>query len=405
LQPHVIGSRPIAALLASQAISGLGSQMTFLALPWFVLVTSGSPSRMGLVFAVEVLPVALFGIPSGGVVQRYGARSTMLVCDFASAPLIALIPLLHALGALPFPLLLGIVFATGVFLTPYFSASRLLLPEILGEDERAVAQGNTVLEGTTQLTGLIGPAVAGVLIGVLGAANVLWLDAASFLASFALLAALVPAGSPVVPEEHERGLLAGVRYIARDRLLRLVTFVSLLVGVVIPFLFAAVPVLAYERYDGRAEVAGWMFAAWGGGSVAGSAFAYRAVARLRPLRLARVAFVACALPLWGLLFELPPVGPVAAIFACSFFVPSLNAPVLGLFSLRVPRALRGKTMTALVTANSLARPVSYAVAGPLLAHAGLGPTFLVVAVGMSLAAAVFVAGTLNAGEAAVEEAA
>jgi hypothetical protein len=129
------------------------------------------------------------------------------------------------------------------------------------------------------------------------------------------------------------------------------------------------------------------------------------VARLRPLRLARVAFVACALPLWGLLFELPPVGPVAAIFACSFFVPSLNAPVLGLFSLRVPRALRGKTMTALVTANSLARPVSYAVAGPLLAHAGLGPTFLVVAVGMSLAAAVFVAGTLNAGEAAVEEAA
>jgi hypothetical protein len=65
--------------------------------------------------------------------------------------------------------------------------------EILGEDDRAVAQGNTVLEGTRQLTGLVGPAIAGVLIGVLGAANVLWLDAGSFLASFLVLAALVPA--------------------------------------------------------------------------------------------------------------------------------------------------------------------------------------------------------------------
>jgi len=401
----VIRSRSVVALLASQAISGLGSQLTFVALPWFVLVTSGSPSRMALVFAVEVLPVAVLGIPSGGVVQRYGARTTMVVCDLVSAPLIALIPLLHALDALSFPLLLVIVFATGVFLTPYFSASRLLVPELVGEDDRAVAQGNSVLEGTTQLMGLVGPAVAGVLIAWLGAANVLWLDAASFLVSFALLATLVPRGTLVAPEEHERGILAGVRYIARDRLLRLVTVVSLLVGIVIPFLFAALPVLAYRRFDGRAEVAGWMFAAWGGGSVAGSVFAYRAVTRFAPLPLARAAFVACALPLWALLFHLPIAGVMAAIFACAFFVPSLNAPILGLFSLRSPPALRGKTMTALVTANSLARPLSFAVAGPLLVHAGLGVTFAVVAVGLTVAAAVFVVGTLDAPESAVEEAA
>jgi hypothetical protein len=79
--------------------------------------------------------------------------------------------------------------------------------------------------------------------------------------------------------------------------------------------------------------------------------------------------------------------------------------LLALFSLRVPRALRGKTMTALVTANRLARPLSFALAGLLLAHAGVGPTFFVVAAGTSIAAAVFVVGTLEAGETAVEEAA
>jgi len=195
-------------------------------------------------------------------------------------------------------------------------------------------------------------------------------------------------------------VLAGVRFVFRDRLLRLMTFVSLLVGVVIPFLFAALPVLAYERYDRRAEVAGWMFAAWGGGSVAGSVLAYRAVTRVAPLQLARPAFVACAIPLWALLFDVPPAVAVGAIFACAFFVPSLNAPVLGLFSLRSPPALRGKTMTALVTANSLARPLSFAAAGPLLVHAGLTATFLVAAAGLTIAAAVFVLGTAQVGAAA-----
>jgi len=52
--------------------------MTFLALPWFVLVTTGSPAKMGIALAVELAPVALLGVPSGTVVSRLGARTTML---------------------------------------------------------------------------------------------------------------------------------------------------------------------------------------------------------------------------------------------------------------------------------------------------------------------------------------
>ena len=74
---------PIAALVAAEIVSILGSRMTYLALPWFVLVTTGSAAKMTIVLAVEILPVALFGIPSGMVVERLGARTTMLVCDAA----------------------------------------------------------------------------------------------------------------------------------------------------------------------------------------------------------------------------------------------------------------------------------------------------------------------------------
>ena len=67
--------RSIFALLSSEVISSLGSQMTFLALPWFVLTTTGSTTRMGIVLAAELLPIALLGIPSGAVVSRLGARA------------------------------------------------------------------------------------------------------------------------------------------------------------------------------------------------------------------------------------------------------------------------------------------------------------------------------------------
>ena len=91
----MIRSRPIAALLVAEAVSSIGTRLTWLALPWFVFVTTGSPTRMSFVFVAELVPMALLGVPSGAVVQRIGARQTMLVCDFARAPIVATVPLLH----------------------------------------------------------------------------------------------------------------------------------------------------------------------------------------------------------------------------------------------------------------------------------------------------------------------
>ena len=88
--------RGILALLSAEIISSLGSQMTFLALPWFVLTTTGSTTRMGIVLAAELLPIATLGIPSGGIVTRLGARRTMLVADLCRVPLMISIPLLYS---------------------------------------------------------------------------------------------------------------------------------------------------------------------------------------------------------------------------------------------------------------------------------------------------------------------
>ena len=121
----------------------------------------------------------------------------MVVGDAARAPLMLAIPVLYGAGLLTFPVLLACVFVTGVFLAPYFSAERLILPELVGDDEPTVAQANAVVEGAQRAMALIGPVLAGVLIAAIGAANVLYVDAATFAVSFLILLTLVPKGKPV----------------------------------------------------------------------------------------------------------------------------------------------------------------------------------------------------------------
>ena len=74
-----VNKRAVGALVVAELISTLGSRMTYLALPWFVLVTTGSAAKMSVVLAVQILPMAILGVPSGTLVQRLGSRTAMLV--------------------------------------------------------------------------------------------------------------------------------------------------------------------------------------------------------------------------------------------------------------------------------------------------------------------------------------
>jgi len=92
-------ARPLTALFVAEVVSTTGSEMAAVALPWFVLVTTGSPARMGLVMAAEFVGMAVFGVPSGHVATALGPRRTMLASDLLRAPLVALIPALHWTGS------------------------------------------------------------------------------------------------------------------------------------------------------------------------------------------------------------------------------------------------------------------------------------------------------------------
>jgi MFS family permease len=393
----ILRNRSLAALILAEIVSSLGSRITFLALPWFVLVTTGSAARMGIVLAVELAPVALLGILSGSVVARLGARRTMQLSDLARVPLMCSIPLLHSAGMLSFPLLLAIVFAIGCFLAPFFASQRVILPELVGEDETTVAQANAVIEGATTLTNLLGPVAAGLLIAGLGATSVLYVDAGTFLFSFLTLTLFVPSRPPLPQTDDARGVLAGLRFLLRDELLWRIGLAAVFLNMFGSMMSAALPVLAFDEFGESSRVAGALFASLGAGALVGMLIAMKVMPRFKPLKLAAFAIVALPLPIFLLALDLPLWVTMAALFVSTLPQPLVNAPVLSLMTVRTPEALRPKLMTAVLTVAMLAGPVGLTAAGPLLQALGTRPVFAIIAAGMTVFALYFASVALRFG--------
>ena len=197
----LLKDRRLATLLAAEVISSIGTQMTWVALPWFVLRTTGSPQRMTWILIAEIVPIAVLGFWGGAIAGRVGTRRTMLFCDLARVPLFAAIPILNSLGLLPFWMLMLLVAVSGIFIAPYLGVQRAVVPELVGEEHGDVGAATALFQAANRLTIFLGPPLAGVLIAVLGAANILYVDAATYLVSFVLVWLFVHPPEVAAPED------------------------------------------------------------------------------------------------------------------------------------------------------------------------------------------------------------
>jgi MFS family permease len=373
----MLRNRSLAGLIAAELVSLTGSAMTFVALPWFVLQTTGSTAKTSWVLAAELLPVVIVGIPAGSVIVRLGAKRTMLISDAVRGPLLVVIPILHHSGHLSFPALLAVTFAIGVFTAPYFASARTIVPEIVGDDERSVAQVNAVLAGASQITQIAGPVLAGLLVAAVGPSTVLVVDGCSYLLSFLMIAVLVSVGSAAARPDDSGGLLAGLRFLMRDGLLGPIMIVACALNFFVQGLIIGLQALAYFRYDADARVLGYLFAAFGGGALCGALAAQRLVRDVDLLKLASVAIVAMPLPLFLLGFSLPWTAALVVVAAVGFFTPLVNAPLMGVLTVRTPEALRPKVLTAVLAVSSLAGPLGFVAAGLSLRFVPLSTFFFV----------------------------
>ena len=388
--PGRTGSRrALGAVYVAGGISALGTQMTMLALPWLILATTGSATKAGLLFAVQVLPMALLGFAGGEVIQRFGARRTMVVSDAARAVVIALVPLLSTMDVLGFGVLLVIVAVAGVLGVPYLAAQRVLATDLTGPDPKALTRANSLLEGGFNTAAFAGPAIGGVLIALLGAEQVLWFDAACLAFSCLLLWRFVPDGQGgAAPDTRPGGgLLAGVRALYDDEFLRPAMATSVTFGFLLRILGIALPLLAFQKFGGDARVGGLLLAGFGAGALIGSLASYVIANRLSPARLMGVSVVQLVVPLWLLLTPVPVWLLVLALAVSAAALPMSNAPFFSILATRFPDEIRAKVMQSVITISSIAGPLGFLAGGVAIDRAGLTTTLLAVAVLSSLAAA------------------
>jgi MFS family permease len=381
----ILRNRSLLALFVAETVSTTGAQMTWLALPWFVLVTSGSATRMTLVMAGELIGLALLGLPGGRVLQHLGARRTMLVCDAARAPLMTLVPVLHWTGGLTFPALVGVAFGLGCLSAPYFAAQKVILPELLGEDEALITQANAVFQAANRITILLGPVLAGVLIGVIGAAPVLLVDAATYAVSVVLVAVFVPRRAPVSEPQEPTSVRAGLRFLFGDRLLRVWWPAFALGDAAWTAFFASVPVLVLAHFGDHPAIAGWLVASFGVGAVAGNVISYRVLTRrVEGLTVIAACVMGQALPLWLLPLPVPAWALSAALVASGIANGLVNPPIHSISTLRIPAALRPTVMTSAMVLWALVNPLGLFAAGPVLDAFGTTPVLVAFALTQTL---------------------
>ena len=342
---------------------------------------------MSIVVAAEGAAYAIFGIPAGSLVSRIGARRSMLLADGLRAPLMLLVPLLHWAGDLTYPALVVFAFAIGALATPYGPAQKVIVPELLGEDDTLVTRANALFQSATRTTTLLGPPIAGALIGLIGATAVLVIDASTFCVSFAAVALFVPAAARAAPapEGQDHGVLAGLTYLRRDHVLRVWAGAITLGDAAWQVVFTGTPVLIFAHYGGHAFLAGLILGGFGLGAVLGNVVAYRAFASGVPSRLIAAALMVQAFPVALLALPVPGAVLVAAMVVSGLGNGIANPTIHATLTLRPPLPVRAQVISAIFVASVIGAPVALLIAAPAFARYGSRPVMAAAAAAQILA--------------------
>lgn len=373
---------PLISLLTANAISLVGNMLSAIAIPWFVLQTTGSATQTGITGFFTVLPVVLAGLFGGTLVDRLGYKRTSIVADIASGVTTLLIPLLYFTLGLEFWQLMVLVFLGALLDAPGSTARSALLPELAEMAQMPIERATSLIHIMERGARLVGAPLAGLLIALVGTENVLWLDAASFFISAGIVALTIHISPSFQPEEQQaRGsyfseLRDGLRFIFQDKLM-LAIVIMIMVTNFMDAVFSGVvqPVYVKQVY-GQALDLGLLIAANGGGAVLGALIFSAVGPRLSRHKVFVFSFVLTSLRFF--LYAMYPPLTVTLVFVVLFSIGAgpLN-PILGAVEYeRIPKNMRGRVGGAVSAGAWSAMPLGMLIGGVFTEQFGVHPMLI-----------------------------
>lgn len=370
--------REFAGMWAAHSLSLLGDQLARIALAVLVYARTGSPLLTAVTFAASFLPHVLGGPLLAGLADRYPRRGVMVACDLVRAVVVGVM----ALPGVPLGALIALLFAAEFAAAPFDAARSATVADVLDGD--AYVRGCAVTTANYQASQVVGFAVGGAAVALVGTRTALAVDALTFLGSAALLRACLAARpaplSGAAPAGRGRGAAGALRLVLGDRTLRALAGLAWLNGLWVVPQALAVPYAAHLP-AGPVGV-GLLLAANPVGMMLGSLAlatmpAGRRLAVTRPLLLlAGGPLVACVMH--------PGLAGSVALWALSGVGTSYNLAANAAFVALVPPAQRGGAfgvvgagLAASQGLAMLAAGAAAAVAAPALVIAAAGATGLV----------------------------
>ncbi len=370
--------------IAADFLSLLGNSIMTIALPWLVLIRTGDVAAAGTVAAVTAIPAFLAAIVGGVVIDRLGRRRVTILADLLSATAVAALAVVDATTGLTMAwfIVLGLIGA--LIDVPGMTAREALMPDVASAAGMRLERLAGVREGLFGVAFLVGPALAGIGLGLLPE-HVVVLATAACSALAALLTWMLPREVGGRPQHGTSGLRAmiadlgeGARALWSSRVLFALTVLSTgsvaafgpLQGILLPAHFARL---------GAPEQLGFVVTALAVGSILSSA-SYAALAT----RVSRRSFFVAALVVASaglvVLALLPDFWVIFGGMAILGVGSGLLAPLVPvLVAEQVPAEVRGRVLGLQNAALMAVAPVAMLGVGLIAAGAGIGVAMWVIA--------------------------
>jgi MFS family permease len=381
--------RDFRLLFGGESISVLGDYFHFVALAWLTLQLTGSGLALGGVLMVAGIPRAVFVLLGGALSDRFSPRSLMLYSNAFRAVVVGILAVLVLTGTAELWHLFVIAGIFGVVDALFYPAVQSIIPMLV--DDASLPPANALMQGSQQLAGLIGPALAGLVIASVQLGVAFVVDAVSFaIAATALL--FVLGGRRAAKAESGGGsqpsllgtIGAGFRFAWSDPAVR--SLILLTASFNFAFngpLLVGLPFLAENSLGGGSATFGILLSAFGAGSLLGAAGA-GSIARVPRLGTVVLGIAVGMGAAFGLLGLAPNVLAAGAILAAiGVGAGFLNVHIISWLQGRTAEEMRGRVMSMLMLGSIGLAPLSYALAGVII---DLGAATLMFAVAGAIVA-------------------
>lgn len=373
-----VSRRGFAVLLVAETISIAGTSMSRLALPWLVLTTTGDAVSTGLVGLAELAPFAVLQVVGAPLVDRVGGKRVAVGGNMVATVAMITVPVLWAAGALGLGALLGLVLLAGLARGPADTATQVILPAVTDQAGVSVDRGVALYDGASRTAKMLGAPVGALLVTAMGPANVVIIDAASFLTAALLMLGCVPTAAgrtgdqATEPGRYLDQLREGLRYVVRQPLLRSIAGVVLFTNLADAAMSGLLLIVWGQQRFGSTTQIGIVAAAFGAGAVAGAALMSWIGARLPRRWTFAAAYLVAGAPRFVVLAFPVPLWLVLLVWGISGLAAGAVNPLLGAAMYdTIPRPMQARALSSVGGVAWAGMPFGALLAGAVIDATGL----------------------------------